>query len=124
MNDIFGRNVATELAIDKTVLAYSDRKGVQLLDCGEEHVGRYEVVVKDVLVACTDSYKKARTYYFREMERISTESQATFNAKLREAESAGLSGYLIREYAIGRITLAEGLKRQNTPCGIPIEEMP
>ena len=115
MKNIFGNVVpANGLPIDKTVLASSGKSGVQLLDCGEEFQGRYEVVSQGVLVACTDNYAKASEYYFKESARISAESQASYNAKVREAESAGL-----RDYANDRITLKDALTQQNTPISLP-----
>jgi len=125
MKNIFGNAVpAHGLPVDKTVLASSGKTGVQLLDCGEKFQGRYEVIAKGVLVACTDSYAKASEYYFKESARVSAESQASYNAKVREAESAGLSGYRVRDYANDRITLKDALAQQNTPLGIPAEFLP
>jgi len=125
MKTIFGKVIpANGLPIDKTVLASSGKSGVQLLDCGEEFQGRYEVVSQSVLVACTDSYAKASDFYFKESARVSAESQASYNAKVREAESAGLSGYRVRDYANDRITLKDALAQQNTPLGIPAEFLP
>lgn len=125
MKNLFGNVVPVSgLPVDKTVLASSGKSGVQLLDCGEECQGRYEVVSQGVLVACTDNYAKASDYYFKESARISAESQASYNAKVREAESAGLSGYRVRDYANDRITLSDALAQQNTPRGIPAEFLP
>nr|WP_314431740.1 hypothetical protein [uncultured Pantoea sp.] len=125
MKTIFGKVIpANGLPIDKTVLASSGKSGVQLLDCGEEFQGRYEVVSQGVLVACTDSYAKAGDFYFKESARVSAESQASYNAKVREAESAGLSRYRVRDYANDRITLKDALAQQNTPLGIPAEFLP
>lgn len=125
MKNIFGNAVpAHGLPVDKTVLASSGKAGVQLLDCGEQFQGRYEVIAKGMLVACTDSYAKASDYYFKESARISAESQASYKAKVREAESAGLSGYRVRDYANDRITLKDALAQQNTPLGIPAEFLP
>ena len=120
MKNLFGNVVPMSgLPVDKTVLASSGKSGVQLLDCGEECQGRYEVVSQGVLVACTDNYAKASDYYFKESARISAESQASYNAKVREAESAGLSGYRVRDYANDRITLKDALTQQNTPISLP-----
>jgi len=125
MKNIFGNAVpAHGLPVDKTVLASSGKAGVQLLDCGEQFQGRYEVIAKGMLVACTDSYAKASDYYFKESARVSAESQASYNAKVKEAESAGLSGYRVRDYANDRITLKDALAQQNTPLGIPVEFLP
>jgi len=122
MKNLFGNVVPMSgLPVDKTVLASSGKSGVQLLDCGEEFQGRYEVVSQGVLVACTDNYAKASGYYFKESARISAENQASYNAKVREAASAGLSGYRVRDYANDRITLDDALAQQNTPHGIPVE---
>lgn len=125
MNDVYGKMIPTAgLPIDKTVIASSERTGVQLLDCGEDCQGRYEVITENVLVACTDDYTKARDYYFSETCRISAESQTAYNVRVREAQAAGLTGYLLREYACERITLSEALILLNTPRGIPAELMP
>lgn len=124
MNDVYGRMIpAAGLPIDKTVMASSERTGVQLLDCGKDCQGRYEVIANNVLVACTDDYTKARDYYFSETSRISAESQTAYNVRVREAQAAGLTGYLFRDYACERITLSEALIRLNTPRGIPASDL-
>ena len=42
MNDVYGRMIPTAgLLIDKTVMASSERTGVQLLNYGEDCQGRY-----------------------------------------------------------------------------------
>lgn len=122
MNDVYGRMIPTAgLPIDKTVMASSERTGVQLLDCGEDCQGRYEVIANNVLVACTDDYTKARDYYFRETSRISAESQTAYNVRVREAQAASLTGYLFRESPCERMTLSEALILLKTPHGIPAE---
>lgn len=124
MNDVYGRMIpAAGLPIDKTVMASSERTGVQLLDCGKDCQGRYEVIANNVLVACTDDYTKARDYYFSETSRISAESQTAYNVRVREAQAAGLTGYLFRDYACERMTLSEALIRLNTPRGIPASDL-
>lgn len=124
MNDVYGRMISTGRPIQKTVLASSERTGVQLLDCGEDCQGRYEVVTKNVLVACTDSYARAREYYFKETSRLSAECQTAYNVRAREAKAAGLIGYLFREYACEHITMEQALQLLNTPRGIPAESLP
>ena len=121
MNDVYGQMISTGVPIQKTVLASSVRTGVQLLDCGEDCQGRYEVVTKNVLVACTDSYARARDYYFKETSRLTNECQTAYNARAREAKAAGLIGYIYREYACNRITMDQALMLLNTPRGIPAE---
>ena len=122
MNDVYGRMIpAASLPIQKTVLASSERTGVQLLDCGEDCQGRYEVVTENVLVACTDDYARAREYYFKETSRLSAECQTAYNVRAREGKAAGLVGYLFREYACDRITMDQALLLLNTPRGIPAE---
>ncbi|MEL7698466.1 MULTISPECIES: hypothetical protein [Pantoea] len=106
MNDVYGRMITdANLPVEKTVLASSQRTGVQLLECGEDCQGRYEVITDNVLVACTDDYARARDYYFRETSRVSALHKTAYNMRLREAEAAGLIGYLFREYACERITM-------------------
>jgi len=124
MNDVYGRMISTGMPIQKTVLASSVRTGVQLLDCGEDCQGRYEVVTENVLVACTDSYARARDYYFKEASRVSVECQTAYNVRAREAKAAGLIGYLFREYAYEHITMEQALQLLNTPRGIPAESLP
>lgn len=114
----------TGLPIDKTVLATSIKAGVQLLDCGEGHEGRYEVVVQNVLAACTDDYPGARAYYFKEASRIRAEQKAAYNALYKQANAAGIDGWLAQSYAEGRMTLEAALEAHNTPRGIPVEELP
>lgn len=116
--------MATSLPIDKTVLASSPKTAVQLLDCGEGYQGRYEVVVLNVLVACTDDYAGARGYYFKEASRIRSEQQAVYNARYSEAQAAGVDGWRAQQYAAGSMTLEAAIESQHTPCGIPAEELP
>ncbi|MEN4559583.1 MULTISPECIES: hypothetical protein [Pantoea] len=125
MNDVYGRMITdANLPIQKTVLASSERTGVQLLDCGEDCQGRYEVIAGNVLVACTDDYARARDYYFKETSRVSAECQAAYNVRAREAKAAGLIGYLFREYACEHITMDQALQLLKTPRGIPAESLP
>lgn len=124
MNDVYGRMISTGRPIQKTVLASSERTGVQLLDCGENCQGRFEVVTKNVLVACTDSYARARDYYFKETSRLTNEYQSAYNARAREAKAAGLIGYIFREYVCNRITMDQAIMLLNTPRGIPAESLP
>lgn len=125
MNDVYGRMITdANLPLQKTVLASSQRTGVQLLDCGADCQGRYEVITGNVLVACTDDYARARDYYFRETSRISAEHQTAYKVRVREAEAAGLIGYLFREYACERITMDQALQLLNMPRGIPAELLP
>lgn len=125
MNDVYGRMIPTVgQPIQKTVLASSERTGVQLLDCGENCQGRFEVVTKKVLVACTDSYARARDYYFKETSRLTNEYQSAYNARAREAKAAGLIGYIFREYVCNRITMDQAIMLLNTPRGIPAESLP
>ncbi|KKB02698.1 hypothetical protein [Pantoea anthophila] len=125
MNDVYGRMITdANLPVKKTVLVSSERTGVQLLDCGEDCQGRYEVITDNMLVACTDDYARARDYYFRETSRISNECQSAYNVRAREAKAAGLIGYLFREYACERITMDQALQLLNTPRGIPAEFLP
>lgn len=125
MNDVYGRMIPTAgLPINKTIMASSERTGVQLLDCGKDCQGRYEVIANNVLVACTDDYTKARDYYFSETSRISAESQTAYNMRVKEAQATGLTGYLFQEYACERITMNQALQLLNTPRGIPAELMP
>lgn len=125
MNDVYGRLITdANLPVQKTMLASSERTGVQLLDCGENCQGRYEVVTGNVLVACTDDYARARDYYFRETSRLSAECQTAYNVRAREAKAAGLTGYLFRDYACERITMNQALQLLKTPRGIPAESLP
>jgi len=125
MNDVYGRMITdANLPVQKTMLASSERTGVQLLDCGENCQGRYEVVTGNVLVACTDDYARARDYYFRETSRLSAECQTAYNVRAREAKAAGLTGYLFRDYACERITMNQALQLLKTPRGIPAESLP
>lgn len=125
MNDVYGRMITdANLPVKKTMLAWSERTGVQLLDCGENCQGRYEVVTGNVLVACTDDYARARDYYFRETSRLSAECQTAYNVRAREAKAAGLTGYLFRDYACERITMNQALQLLKTPRGIPAESLP
>lgn len=125
MNDVYGRMITdANLPVQKTILASSERTGVQLLDCGENCQGRYEVVTGNVLVACTDDYARARDYYFRETSRLSAECQTAYNVRAREAKAAGLTGYLFRDYACERITMNQALQLLKTPRGIPAESLP
>lgn len=125
MNDVYGRMITdANLPVQKTMLASSERTGVQLLDCGENCQGRYEVVTGNVLVACTDDYARARDYYFSETSRLSAECQTAYNVRAREAKAAGLTGYLFRDYACERITMNQALQLLKTPRGIPAESLP
>lgn len=125
MNDVYGRMITdANLPVQKTMLASSERTGVQLRDCGENCQGRYEVVTGNVLVACTDDYARARDYYFRETSRLSAECQTAYNVRAREAKAAGLIGYLFRDYACERITMNQALQLLKTPRGIPAESLP
>lgn len=125
MNDVYGRMITdANLPLQKTVLASSQRTGVQLLDCGADCQGRYEVITGNVMVACTDDYARARDYYFRETSRIGAEHQTAYKVRAREAEAAGLIGYLFREYACERITMDQALQLLNMPRGIPADLLP
>lgn len=125
MNDVYGRMITdANLPVQKTMLASSERTGVQLLDCGEDCQGRYEVITGNVLVACTDDYARARDYYFGETSRVTTVHQTAYNVRVREAQTAGLIGYLFREYACERITMDQALQLLNTPRGIPADCLP
>mgnify|MGYP001046975307 CR=1 FL=1 len=125
MNDVYGRMITDAiLPVQKTVLASSERTGVQLLDYGEDCQGRYEVITGNMLVACTDDYARARDYYFRETSRVTAVHQTAYNMRVREAQTAGLIGYLFREYACERITMDQALQWLNTPRGVPYDALP
>lgn len=124
MNDVYGRMITdANLPVQKTVLASSERTSVQLLDCGEDCQGRYEVITGNMLVACTDDYARARDYYFRETSRVTAVHQTAYKMRVREAQTAGLIGYLFREYACERITMDQALQWLNTPRGVPYDAL-
>lgn len=128
MGKFLGRKALPgQLAIDKAVLASSAKSGVKLLDCGEGHQGRYEVEAHGKLVACTDDYARARSYYFKETSRIRDEQKLAYNARLNEARESGLSGFWAQLVAEGCKTIAEALDAQRNACngfGIPAAELP